>query len=232
MPAALRARLAADYAPVRPLAPPIVRLLWMAPLAGLLLIAAPWWFDLRVDAGRLGAAGSWGASLLQIAFGLAMVGAGLREAVPGRQWSLAAVAAWFTLPLALVVAVTCSTWSISPTRLGREWWAIGSLCFGGSAASALPAIVLGSRLASRAFPTRPAVTGALVGCGAGLMADAGWRLFCHFSEPAHVLSSHAAGVLLAALLGMAWVEGTSARRPPAPGCRPTALKPPACAGSR
>jgi hypothetical protein len=145
----------------------------------------------------------WGVSILQIACGLAMVGAGLREAVPGRQWSRAALAAWFMLPLALVMAVTVTTWSISPALLRREWWFVGLLCFGGSAASALPAVILGVGLASRAFPTRPAVTGALVGCGAGLMADAGWRLFCHFSEPAHVLASHAAAVLLAAVLGMA-----------------------------
>lgn len=45
-------------------------------------------------------------------------------------------------------------------------------------------------LAARAYPTRPVVAGALLGLGAGLMANAGWRLFCHFSEPAHVLSAH------------------------------------------
>jgi len=45
-------------------------------------------------------------------------------------------------------------------------------------------------LAARAYPTRPVVAGALLGVGAGLMANAGWRLFRHFSEPAHVLSAH------------------------------------------
>jgi hypothetical protein len=33
------------------------------------------------------------------------------------------------------------------------------------------------------------------------MADAGWRLFCHFSEPSHVLSAHLGGVVIAALAG-------------------------------
>ncbi|HUQ88064.1 MAG TPA: NrsF family protein, partial [Vicinamibacterales bacterium] len=56
-------------------------------------------------------------------------------------------------------------------------------------------------LAARAYPTRPAIAGALLGLGAGLMADAGWRIFCHFSEPAHVLSAHLAAVLMSTLIG-------------------------------
>jgi hypothetical protein len=206
IPAALRARLAADYGPVRPLAPPVTRALWMTPLAALLLVAAPWWFTLRGDADLLGAAWSWGASLAQVAMGLALVGAGLREAVPGRQWSGGALVAWFALPFALLLTTTFFTWSISPTPLPREWWTVGSLCFGGSAAAALPAVLLGARLAVRAFPTRPMLTGALVGAGAGMMSDAGWRLFCHFSDPAHVLSSHLAGVLAGVVLGMLLVR--------------------------
>lgn len=206
IPVALRARLAADYAPVRPLAPPLVRILWMAPLACLLLAAAPFWFGIRGDAARLGAAWSWGASVVQAAIGLAMVGAALREAVPGRQWSRAALAVWTALPLALLLAVTVSTWSISPVLLRRDWWWIGMLCFSGSLVSALPAVLLGSMLALRAFPTRQGVTGALVGVGAGLMGDAGWRLFCHFSEPSHVLATHVAGVAAAAVLGVIFVK--------------------------
>ena len=39
----------------------------------------------------------------------------------------------------------------------------------------------GRRLARRSrFPLRPRLAGALYGVGAGLMSDAGWRLFCHF----------------------------------------------------
>ncbi len=36
---------------------------------------------------------------------------------------------------------------------------------------------------------------------AGLMADAGWRLFCHFSEPAHVLGAHLLAIIAAGLCG-------------------------------
>jgi hypothetical protein len=60
---------------------------------------------------------------------------------------------------------------------------------------------LASILAARAYPTRPAVAGAMLGLGAGLMADAGWRIFCHFSEPAHVLSAHLAAVIMSTIIG-------------------------------
>jgi hypothetical protein len=36
------------------------------------------------------------------------------------------------------------------------------------------------------------------------MSDAGWRLFCHFSEPAHVLAGHLGGIALATIIG-AWL---------------------------
>ncbi len=75
------------------------------------------------------------------------------------------------------------------------------MCLAGSLATALPGAVMAAVLAARAYPTRPALTGLLGGLGAGLMADAGWRLFCHFSEPAHVLSAHLGGVLAAGLCG-------------------------------
>jgi hypothetical protein len=67
--------------------------------------------------------------------------------------------------------------------------------------SSLPVVALASILAARAYPTRPLLAGALLGLGGGLMADAGWRLFCHFSEPAHVLAAHLGGVLVATALG-------------------------------
>jgi hypothetical protein len=67
----------------------------------------------------------------------------------------------------------------------------------------MPAAALASVLVARAYPTRPAVTGLLSGLGAGLMGDAGWRLFCHFSDPTHVLSAHLAAVATAGLCGAA-----------------------------
>jgi hypothetical protein len=201
VPDALRAQLAADYAPVKPLAAPLTRALWMLPLAILTLFAAQFVFEFRVDAQRLGWGGTWGLSIAQVVFGLIVVAAALREAVPGRTWSRAATALWIGLPVAIVIAITWASWEASPVRLRGGWYFVGGLCLAGSIVSALPAVALASILAARAYPTRPAVAGALLGLGAGLMADAGWRLFCHFSEPAHVLSAHLGGVLISMLIG-------------------------------
>jgi len=201
MPQDLRARLAADYAPARPLPSPGVRTMWLLPVAFLAATAPPVVFDLRQDALRLDWLGLWGASGLQVLIGLALVAAALQEAVPGRAWKSSAAALWIVLPLAAVIFVTLTTWQASPGLIRSGWWFVGVLCLGGSFASALPIVALASVLAARAYPTRPVLAGALLGLGAGLIADAGWRLFCHFSEPAHVLSAHLGAVLLSMAAG-------------------------------
>jgi hypothetical protein len=206
LPPALRAQLATGYTPVRPLRSPSMRALWVVPFAVLSLVAAQAFFQLRVDAPRLGWSGTWGISLAQVAVGLVLVAAALKEAVPGRGWSRTAAALWLMLPLFLLVAVTYASWDLSPVRLRGQWFLVSGLCLAGSAVSALPAVALAGILAVRAYPTRPLLAGALSGLGAGLMADAGWRLFCHFSEPAHVLAAHLGGVILAAVVGSALVS--------------------------
>jgi hypothetical protein len=203
LPTELRARIEADYEPVRPLPAPFVRALAVAPFAIVALLAAPLFFNVRSDADRLGWAMTWGMSLVQVVFGFIVITAALRESVPGRAWSPSALIAWVSVPLVLLVAVTFASWQASQVPLQRGWWTIGLVCVAGSAATALPVIALANVLAARAYPTRPAIAGLLLGVGAGLMADAGWRLFCHFSEPSHVLSAHLGGVALAALAGAA-----------------------------
>ena len=201
LPAGLRARIAADFRPVRTLRPPWVRALWVAPLAMVVLIAASMTFNVRIDADRLGWVGTWGVSSLQLAIGLVVVAAALRESVPGRGWSRGAGALWLAMPMLARVAVTLVSWEQSQELLRRNWWRIGAMCFSGSAATALPVVALAAVLSARAYPTRPAIAGALLGLGAGLVADAGWRVFCHFSEPSHVLSAHLAAVGMSAAIG-------------------------------
>jgi hypothetical protein len=201
LPTDLRARLAVDYQPVRALRSPWARALWVLPLAMVALVAAPIAFNVRQDATRLGWIGLWGFSLLQCAIGFSVVAAALRESVPGRGWSRRAIVMWLALPIAVIVVVTFASWQFSPAALPGQRWLVWGICFSGSAATALPVVALASILAARAYPTRPAVAGALLGFGAGLMADAGWRIFCHFSEPAHVLSAHLAAVVMSAAIG-------------------------------
>jgi len=201
IPDPLRTRLAAEYRPVRPLASPVARVLWLLPLVALAIVAAPVVFSVRADAPRLGWFGLWGVSGLQALAGLTVTVAALREAVPGRGWNGTAAGLWVVLPLALVILVTLSTWQVSPGLVRGGWWFIAGLCLGGSFASALPIVALASVLAARAYATRPALAGALLGLGAGVIADAGWRLFCHFSEPSHVLSAHVGAVLMSMAMG-------------------------------
>jgi hypothetical protein len=202
-PAALRDRIAADYRPVRALRSPWARALAIVPFAFVALVAAPVAFSVRADMTALGWFGTWGLSVTQCIAGVLVVGAALRESIPGRDWRPTAIVLWIAMPIVAVVGVTMvSSWAASPVLLQADWWLVAGICFAGSAATALPVVALGSVLASRAFPTRPAVAGALIGLGAGLMADAGWRIFCHFSEPAHVLSAHLAAVLMSTLIGV------------------------------
>ena len=203
IPAGLRARVEADYTAVRPLPAPLLRAAWLLPFALLALVAAPAFFSVRADAAQLGWTMTWGVSALQVVLGFIVLVAALRESIPGRAWSLAAVIAWVAAPVALLIVATLAAWEVSPIPLRREWWLVSLVCIGGSAATALPIVALANVLAARAYPTRPAIVGLLLGVGAGLMADAGWRLFCHFSEPAHVLSAHLGGVAVAALVGSA-----------------------------
>ena len=68
-------------------------------------------------------------------------------------------------------------------------------CFGVAALSGVPLVAAAGWLAARALPTRPALTGALYGLGAGLVSDAGVRLFCWVSDPGHVLVSHGGAIV-------------------------------------
>jgi hypothetical protein len=122
------------------------------------------------------------------------------------------MAGWFAMPVLLIITVTLASWAASPVRLRGGWWLVAVMCFGGSAATAIPVVTLASVLAARAYPVRPAIVGAMLGLGAGLMADAGWRIFCHFSEPAHVLSAHLAAVLASSLVGAVLASALSAEK--------------------
>jgi hypothetical protein len=213
---ALRTAISLDLAPVRRLPPPFSRVLSVVPLALLLLLAAPVVFEFR-ELRSLGWMWSWGASALQTTAGLIIIALALRESVPGRNLRSLALAGVVVGVVLLFIAVTAGAWSANPVSLSRDWWQIGAMCAIGSATSALPAVVLCALLIVRAYPLRPAVAGAVAGLGGGLLADAGWRLFCHFSEPAHVLAAHFGGVAVATLAGALltpWLDARAGRQIP------------------
>lgn len=203
MPAALREAIARDLRPVSALAPPARRILPIVPVALALLFAAPILFGLRRDAPAIGVFLAWIASSLQALLGLTLIAAALREAVPGTTLGRRALGVAFGTAAVAVLSITITTWIASPTRIApgfvRYVWGI---CVAGSVVSALPVLALSGWLAAGAFPLRPRITGALYGVGAGLIADAGWRLFCHFSDPSHVLAAHGLAIVLAGAIGL------------------------------
>jgi hypothetical protein len=205
LPPALRAIVSRDLRPVKPLPRPAWRALPLLPIGLLLLTAAVFIFGLRRDAPRLGWTLTWTASTLQMLFGLVMAAMALREAVPGTPLSQRTIRVAFGTALVGVTVVTWLTWIASPVfviqpRYGGYVWRV---CVAGTVVGALPALAVSAWLVARAFPLRPLIAGGLYGVGAGLMSDAGWRLFCHFSSPGHVFGAHLLGIAIAGGLGVA-----------------------------
>lgn len=203
LPPALRETVARDLRPVTALPPPSRRIIAIIPIALLLLVASVVIFGLRRDASRLGLTLTWVASALQVALGLLLTMAALREAVPGTTLSRRVTGAIIGTALIAVIAITTLTWFVSPTMIapgfvGYVW----SVCVAGTVVSALPVLAVAGWLVARAFPLRPRLAGALYGIGAGLIADAGWRLFCHFSDPIHVFGAHTLGIAVVALIAI------------------------------
>ena len=213
LPPALRTAIERDLRPVQSLAPPSRRVVPLVPMGVALLLASVLAFGVRADASILGLILTWGASILQMALGLVVMTAALREAVPGSALTRRTIAVIGGTVLFVVLGITWATWWTSPTTIrpavaGYVW----RICVAGTVLSALPALFLSSWLVTRAFPLRPRLAGALYGLGAGLLADAGWRLFCHYSDPAHVLGAHSLAIVIAILLGISVAHLLDSRR--------------------
>jgi hypothetical protein len=201
-PPALRAAIARDLEPMQALAPPHVRALWMVPVALVLFTFAPAILSVRGDTQRLGFVLSWGASFLETALGLGVVAVALREAVPGTLVSRRVITVVWALAIGTVTFITMVTWRVSPTPLLQQGLGfVWRVCVAGTFVSALPALALSLLLIRRAFPLRPALAGALCGVGSGLLADSGWRMFCHFTDPAHVFGAHILAIAAVTLAG-------------------------------
>jgi hypothetical protein len=203
-------RILADLAPVRRLGRPWRRVLPVAIVGGLMAAAVSLGLGVRHDATLLGGGVLWGLSAFQMCYGLVLVGTALRVAVPGR--ALATRLAPFLLiaGAGVIATVTWITWlahaSHVPTGSEAFYWMV---CFRTPLVVGLPALALTLVLSFRAYPTHPVLTGALAGLGAGLLSDGSWRTFCEVTDPAHVVTSHAASVAALALTGaaVAWLVG-------------------------
>jgi hypothetical protein len=203
-PPELRDRVAADLRPAKPLRRPLVRALVLAPIAAAIVVAVPALHFFRSDLAAIGFLRAWGFSIGQAVAGIVVVAAALREAIPGRSLprivSAAIVACGLVIP-AVLLAFTSSAFDVGPAP-GREL-ADGIGCFRASAVAALPALMVAAFLAARALPMRPSVAGAMYGLGSGLIADAGLRLYCEYSQPEHVLLAHGGAIAASILAGVA-----------------------------
>lgn len=202
LPPRLRDEVARNLRPVRPLAPPGRRAAVLAPLAGLLLAAVPLAWGLRDDAPAVGMLPLWAGSAIQVGLAFALVATALAESVPGRlhsPWRLASRAA---LGGGFMIVLTGVTFLLSPTHVpGLRDAAYFRICLTRSFGLGLAPLALAVLLLRRGLAARPVVAGALAGLGAGLLADAAWRLFCEVSDPAHVLAAHAGAVVLLGVAG-------------------------------
>jgi hypothetical protein len=196
-----REQIAGTIVPVRPLPAPARRTSLLVPIGLLVAVFSPTLYGQRGDLGADPLV-MWVATAAQAIVGLWILSLGFREAVPGRNISRAALAIAIALSAALFAGITIATNAASATVVptGRElqYW---KECVVGPLIVGAPFMVLATLLSARAFPTRPAMTGALCGASAGILSDSGWRLSCWISQPSHVITSHALAVLALAAAG-------------------------------
>jgi hypothetical protein len=201
-PSPLRDAVARDLAPVRPLPRAAVRALLLVPIAVAILVGIPAAHWLRFDFAILGFVRAAGLSIAQAAVGIVIAGLALRESIPGRQLSRAALwtafAAGFGIP-ALVLLATRQVSLLGP--IPSHAWSDGVICLRTSALAAVPALAVSAVLVARAYALRPGVAGALYGLGCGLIADAGLRLWCEYSTASHVLLAHGGAVVVSTMAG-------------------------------
>jgi hypothetical protein len=145
---------------------------------------------------------TWGATGVQTLLGLWLLALGFREAIPGQNVSRRGLLLASALTFSLVVVITLLTNAASPSMspAGRAWrdWVE---CVVWPSVLGSPFMIVATVMVVRAFPTRPAIAGGLCGLSAGVLADAGWRLSCWISYPAHIIESHALAIVMLAAAG-------------------------------
>lgn len=215
LPEELRQAIASDIEPVRPLSPPWKRMLWAVPIAAILFVLPLLYFGVRPDLTHLGPLLSWVPVGVQLMLGLALLAMALREAIPGLGVPRNLVAGLALLALGMHVAVNLLIWLRYPMGYDNflpTWWN----CFQYEFLLGVPFLVVINWLAATALPVRPRTIGLLSGIGAGILADASWRMVCPVSAPSHVFSAHGGPIIilgtLGFLLGWLWERAKAATR--------------------
>jgi hypothetical protein len=208
-PEALMRAIAQDLRPVKPSPQPLRLALETAPFAllvsSLVLLAV----GIRGDSGILGPLLTWGASAAQFTLAIVLVWIGAHESTPAGRLPRETVYSAGVAALLVVVAITLSTFSISPVgstlrvagTLRVPPWIIDMACGIGSTVAGGILVLLFSWMFRNSLATRPTVAGALYGAGAGIAVNAGWRIACPFAPLRHTLGAHGTAIFATVLLG-------------------------------
>lgn len=202
VPVSLLNQIRTDLQPVEPLASPSRRLLALIPLALLLFVGPPMLYHWRDNLSLLSPWAIWGLSAFESCIGIALMWLALRQAVPGMsvkpRWIMLALFAG----MFVFTGVSLTTADVLPTTMpdSNTWKRLAWECVVMELPFAIPSIAISAWLVARALPARPSLTGAIYGLSAGLMTDAGMRLFCNINESLHVFGAHG-GVILLGVVG-------------------------------
>lgn len=217
LPPELASAIRDDLGPVRPLLSPGRRLALIVPLAAV-VIGLPFLFFRLRDSGEFGLMLGWIPVAAQLVLAVGLLGLALREAIPGLRVSAAGAMVLCLGAYALQVLVNLGIY-LSMSLPGGERATMGMwfACFRVESLIGLPILLFVGWMVMRALPQRPLLAGFLAGSGAGLAAEASWRMICYDSTPAHVLVGHTGGVLLLGLtgvgVGLIWQVFTAAAAP-------------------
>ena len=206
LPDGLRQQVENDLYPVRPVWSPLGRTLLVAAVAVGVAIFALTTIRLRLDLGQMPMWLSWGAAVVELLLGIVLVGASLREAVPGRALPRRCVRLLAVAAVVYQMAVGMVTWLHSHgVPVDGDGLALGMGCLKHDSTLALPAFLLTLWLIFRALPLRAPVAGLLGGGGAAIAADAISHMLCPYSDLRHVLVWHTGTIVLFMLAG--WLVG-------------------------
>lgn len=143
-----------------------------------------------------------GVSAILASLGVALLVLALREGVPGAGLGGARSAGAIGCAIALQVVTGLLLWhGGGRATAADDGVAAGLHCASVEGWIATPFLVVAIGLLMRAFPVRPAASGALAGAAAALLADAIWHLACARVDLAHLLQWHAGVTVAAALAG-------------------------------
>jgi len=201
LPDELRTAILGDLKPVKPLPPPWKRLALVAPII-IAVLVMPFVYNEVRETGDFGALLSWVPVAVQVFLALGLLVIALREGVPGWRVSTRLIFAMVLAAYSLQILVNLLMFMRTPLSAGPSgvlgtWMS----CFRVESLIGIPILVLVAWLVSRALPFRPLLAGFLAGTGAGIAAEASWRMICPNSEPGHVLLGHTGGVLILGLTG-------------------------------